>query len=73
MLDSTMLMLHGLMDHPVILEMERKRITDAAYRLKLTKMVQRCLENPAIRQAMEIDAELAELFIAAEIAEAKHE
>jgi hypothetical protein len=45
MLDPTMLMLHGLMDHPYILEMESKRLKSEAAEEKLQEIIKRCMET----------------------------
>lgn len=45
MLDPTMLMLHGLMDHPYILEMEAKRLKSEAAEEKFKEIIERCIET----------------------------
>lgn len=63
MLDPTMLMMMGLMDHPVILEMETKRLKDIKDKVKIKELIKRCMENKTIRETLEIDEDLAELFV----------
>jgi len=68
MLDTNMLMMYGLMDHPYILELEQKRLKDEHDEKKIKEIIKRCLDNQMIREALLIDEDLAELFISAEIA-----
>lgn len=69
MLDPTMLMLMGLMDHPIIIESEKARIRDIKHKKMIKEMVKKCMENESLREALDIDPDLAELFVAAEISE----
>jgi hypothetical protein len=70
MLDTTMLQIMGLMDHPIILETERQRIQDEQDKKTILGLVEKCMKNESLREALKFnDQDLAELFIAAEVAE----
>lgn len=69
MLDTTMLALMGLMEHPIILAMEKARLSDEKHTALVKELVEKCLKNESLREALDIDEDLAELFVAAEVAE----
>ena len=71
MLDTTMLQMMGLLDNPLIIEMEAKRLNDEHAEAKIKQLIKRCMDNQMIREALLFDEDLAEAFIEAEVAEVK--
>lgn len=69
MLDTNMLMLMGLMDHPLIIEAEKERLRDEGHRKIIHELVEKCMKNESVRNTLDFDKDLAELFIAAEVLE----
>lgn len=73
MLDTNMLMMMGLMDNPLIIESEKARLREKFHRKFITEIVEKCMKNPSIRNILDFDKDLGELFIAAEVSIAKGE
>lgn len=72
MLDPNMLMIFGLLDHPVVLAIEKERIFAQKHTALVKALVEKCLKNETLREALDFDHDLAELFVATEVAERDH-